>query len=85
MVKWIHKKNHVLISVSPAVVRREFKVEKSGEVSAAAMSGHLVITEETTSERGTALAPSMETVAARVKVRKFIKVNRQKMQTFDNI
>jgi hypothetical protein len=80
-----HKMNHVLISVSPAVVRRELKVEKSGEVSAAAISGHLVITEETTSESGTALAPLMETVAARVKGTNVLKSIGKRCQLLYNI
>lgn len=52
---------------------RAFNVEKSGELRALAMSGQLLVTFETTSDRGTALAPLMETVAA---VRKDAKLER---------
>ena len=58
------KTRYVLISVDPAVVRRLLKVEKSGEVRALAISGHSEVMDDTTSERGTAFAPLMETVAA---------------------
>lgn len=60
MTKYI---NHILMSVSPAVVTRESNVEKSGEARAPAMSGQLVVILPMTSDKGTALAPLMETVA----------------------